>query len=91
MYAELAAHAPRLYLKKVRHLIPGLLRTELIPLAKVGIRAQLYDTQQKMAVTEFMVKRAQRSVHVLNMISPGFTCGSSFAEYLAEFIVSGSD
>lgn len=88
MHAELATHAPRLYLKKVRQLIPGLQRSELIPRVKHGIRAQLYDTGQKKLVTDFMLERTQHSVHVLNMISPGFTCAFSFAEYLAEITVT---
>jgi L-2-hydroxyglutarate oxidase LhgO len=90
MHHELAALAAGHYLKKVRELVPGLQRADLIPRAKSGIRAQLYDTKQKKLVTDFMMERTRHSVHVLNMISPGFTCSFSFAEYLAEFIVSPS-
>ncbi len=51
-------------------------------LIKVGIRPQLVDIKQSRLVMDFMVKKTSSSLHVLNAISPAFTCGFAFAEHL---------
>lgn len=50
--------------------------------ARPGIRAQLIDTSTLQLVMDFIVEGDRESIHVLNAISPGFTCSLSFAEYV---------
>jgi len=45
-----------------------------------GIRAQLFDTRTKSLEMDFVVEGDGRSMHVLNAVSPGFTCAIPFAE-----------
>ncbi|MBW1878173.1 MAG: L-2-hydroxyglutarate oxidase [Deltaproteobacteria bacterium] len=49
-----------------------------------GIRAQLQDARSGALVTDFVTQGDPRSLHVLNAVSPAFTCALPFAEYLAE-------
>jgi L-2-hydroxyglutarate oxidase LhgO len=49
-----------------------------------GIRAQLYDHQDKRLVMDFMIEGNQQGLHVLNAISPAWTAAMPFAEYVAD-------
>jgi L-2-hydroxyglutarate oxidase LhgO len=51
-----------------------------------GIRAQLIDMKQKKMEMDFVVEGNDRSMHVLNAVSPGFTCSLPFSEYVCERI-----
>ncbi|MCA9479710.1 MAG: L-2-hydroxyglutarate oxidase [Nitrospirales bacterium] len=51
-----------------------------------GIRAQLVHTKTKKLEMDFVVQGDDRSLHVLNAISPGFTCSLPFADYVCEKI-----
>jgi L-2-hydroxyglutarate oxidase len=47
-----------------------------------GIRAQLLNLKTHELVMDFLVEHAENSTHVLNAVSPAFTCAFSFAEHL---------
>ncbi len=49
-----------------------------------GIRAQLLDTQSLELVQDFVVEGDERSVHVLNAVSPAFTSAIPFAQWVVE-------
>jgi len=53
---------------------------------KPGIRAQLYDVRRRALEMDFVLEGDQRSLHILNAVSPGFTCAIPFAEYVADRI-----
>lgn len=46
-----------------------------------GIRAQLLDTRTRNLEMDFKMEGDERSFHVLNAVSPAFTCSMSFSEY----------
>jgi (S)-2-hydroxyglutarate dehydrogenase len=52
--------------------------------AKVGIRPQLVDWRTKELVMDFLVEEGEASVHVLNPISPAFTCSMDLARTIVE-------
>jgi len=54
-----------------------------------GIRAQLLDTNSNELVQDFVVKQTDNSIHILNAVSPAFTCSFAFAEYVVEKINKG--
>lgn len=47
-----------------------------------GVRAQLYDVERRALEMDFVVEGDERSMHILNAVSPGLTCALSFAEYV---------
>lgn len=51
-----------------------------------GIRAQLVDRTTGRLHFDFVVEEAERSLHVLNAVSPAFTCALPFAEHLVSRI-----
>lgn len=55
---------------------------------KPGIRAQLLDIQKRTLVMDFVLEGDSRSLHVLNAVSPAFTCALPFASYVCEQIVT---
>lgn len=52
-----------------------------------GIRAQLLDTRSLKLVQDFLVEGNGKSVHVLNAVSPAFTCSFPFGEWVVESYV----
>jgi (S)-2-hydroxyglutarate dehydrogenase len=51
---------------------------------KPGIRAQLYDTKRRALEMDFVIEGDERSLHILNAVSPGFTCAMPFAQYVVD-------
>jgi len=49
-----------------------------------GIRAQLVDIESKQLVSDFVLEGDDRSLHVLNAVSPAFTCALAFARLVAD-------
>lgn len=80
--------APKLakgsFSRAVSVLVPRIGARDLMPCAKVGLRAQLYDFAQRRLVNDFVVERGFSSVHVLNAISPAWTCSFPFARHICD-------
>ncbi len=53
---------------------------------KTGIRAQLLNVKEKKLEMDFVLEGDSKSFHVLNAVSPGFTCALPFAEYVCDEI-----
>ena len=51
-----------------------------------GIRAQLLDTRTRKLEMDFRVEGDSQSFHILNAVSPAFTCAMSFSAYVFEQI-----
>ena len=51
-----------------------------------GIRAQLIDIRTNRFVQDFTLEYDGYSMHLLNVVSPGWTCASPFADYILEQI-----
>jgi L-2-hydroxyglutarate oxidase LhgO len=49
---------------------------------KPGIRAQLLDIKKRKLEMDFVLEGDKRSMHVLNAVSPAFTCSLPFSEYV---------
>ncbi len=70
--------------KEARKLVPELKADDLIASPKAGIRPQLVDWSSKELVMDFLVLREADSIHILNAVSPAFTCSMAFAEYTVD-------
>lgn len=57
---------------------------------KSGIRAQLYDKKSNMLLDDFVIKHTSNSTHVLNIISPGFTCSFSLAKEIVDEVLKNN-
>lgn len=56
---------------------------------KPGIRAQLLNKKTNELVMDFVVEGDKETIHVLNAVSPAFTCSFPFAKYVVDnYIIS---
>ena len=51
---------------------------------KAGIRAQLLDVKNLSLVQDFVVENGEKSIHILNAVSPAFTCSFPFSQWVIE-------
>lgn len=88
-FRRVAMTEPKKYLnrylyKDAARLVKQLKRSDLMPSNKVGIRPQLIHWPTKKLVMDFLVERTDNSLHLLNSISPAFTCSMATAAQLVE-------
>jgi L-2-hydroxyglutarate oxidase LhgO len=69
-------------------LVSGVKREHYQRWGKPGIRAQLLDIRKKKLEMDFVIEGDDRSLHVLNAVSPAFTCAIPFAEHVCREIQS---
>lgn len=53
-----------------------------------GIRAQLLNKKTQELVQDFIIEGDSRSIHILNAVSPGWTCCFPFADHVIENYIS---
>jgi len=75
--------------RDARALVKGLEPADLEPCEKAGIRPQLVDWERKELLTDFVIRKTGESMHILNAISPAFTCSMEFASLAADEFLSG--
>jgi L-2-hydroxyglutarate oxidase LhgO len=51
-----------------------------------GIRAQLLDIKARKLEMDFVIEGDEKSTHILNAVSPGWTCAMPFAAYYCDQI-----
>lgn len=51
-----------------------------------GIRAQLLNIETQELVQDFIIEHTESSTHILNAVSPAFTCSFAFSEYVVKQI-----
>ena len=49
-----------------------------------GIRAQLLDIRERKLEMDFVFERDEQSLHILNAVSPAFTCAFPFARHICD-------
>ena len=64
----------------------GVKENQFTQWGKPGIRAQLVDVHKRKLEMDFVVEGDDTSMHVLNAVSPGFTCALPFSEYVCQKI-----
>jgi L-2-hydroxyglutarate oxidase LhgO len=90
-FRKLAVQEIRKYMKSRMAKLAAELVTDISPSlytrwGKPGIRAQLYDTATRRLEMDFKFEGDSRSFHVLNAVSPAFTCAIPFSEFLVDKI-----
>lgn len=84
VHSEIEKYRKRHFVAAVRRLVPDIREDDLMPSKKVGIRPQLINLQTQKLEMDFVIKTTPDSVHVLNAISPAFTCAFAFSELLVD-------
>jgi L-2-hydroxyglutarate oxidase LhgO len=91
-FRAVAASEPRKYLSRffyadAKELVQRLAPEDIRPCPKVGLRHQLVNTRDWTMVMDFLAESDERSFHVLNAVSPGFTSSMALAKRMADRIL----
>ena len=91
--AELAREEiPRLtkagLFREARHLVPALAGHRLIGRARTGVRAQVLHLPSGRLEMDFVLEGDERSTHLINAVSPGWTSSLAVAEHVVSRITA---
>jgi L-2-hydroxyglutarate oxidase LhgO len=67
-------------------LVTGVQKSSFVKWTEPGIRAQLIDNRTGKLEMDFVLEGDDRSMHVLNAVSPGWTCSFPFSRYVVNEI-----
>ena len=81
---ELSKHIPSVMQRGASALVPTATSDKFGAYGRPGIRAQLVNTSTLQLEMDFVVQGDKHSTHVLNAVSPGWTCAVPFAEYVLQ-------
>jgi len=86
-FRRVALTEPKRYIHKffydeARRLVQELNPTDLEASSKIGIRPQLVNWKTKELVMDFSIEKKENHIHILNAISPAFTCCFAFAKHV---------
>ena len=82
--SEMKNYSNKIFIQKAKDMVHKIGR-DFKPIP-AGIRAQLLNVKTNELIQDFMVKHTHGSTHILNAVSPAFTCSFAFAEYVANEI-----
>lgn len=83
---EIRKYSKRRMVALAGELVEGIRPEHYTRWGKPGIRAQLLDIRKRRLEMDFIVEGDDRSMHVLNAVSPAFTCAMPFSEYVCDRI-----
>ena len=83
---ELLKYNPRHLVRLAAELAQGVRPEDYRRWGKAGIRAQLMDTRTRKLEMDFVLQGDSRSFHILNAVSPGWTCSIPFAQHVCDRI-----
>lgn len=69
-------------------LASGVKDSDYLRWGEPGIRAQLFDIETRRLVMDFVIEGDAASTHVLNAVSPGWTCSIPFASHVVDGIAA---
>lgn len=81
---EMKNYSSKIFIQKAKDMVKRI-GNDFKPIP-AGIRAQLLNTKTNELVQDFVVEHGKNSTHVLNAVSPAFTCSFAFAKYVVEEI-----
>jgi L-2-hydroxyglutarate oxidase LhgO len=92
-FEEVKKYARPTLVRQGAELVEGVPMGSFRTWGKPGIRAQLIDRKERRMLMDFRLEGDHRSLHILNAVSPAFTCALPFAEFVldqAEDRIGGS-
>lgn len=85
-WEEIRKYRSSVLVSQAQTLAEGIVGSNFRTWGRPGIRAQLLDVKTRTLVMDFKVERDDRSLHVLNAVSPAFTCSLPFAAHVCDLI-----
>lgn len=92
-FREIAFEEVKKYLRSVlveqgARLVNGTPMDSFRTWGKPGIRAQLFHKRKRTMLMDFLLEGDAESLHILNAVSPAFTCAIPFAEHVLDEVES---
>lgn len=85
---EFAKYNRRRLVTLAGELASGVHERDYTTWVRPGIRAQLVDVRTRRLEMDFVLQGDERSMHVLNAVSPGWTCAIPFAAHVVDEIAA---
>lgn len=82
---EMKNYYTPVFIQKARDMVYNI-GEKFVPMP-AGIRAQLLNIDTNELVQDFVIEQTDNSIHILNAVSPAFTCSFAFAEYIVDQII----
>lgn len=83
-FDEVKKYARPILVRQAAKLVDGMSTKSFRRWGKPGIRAQLFHKKERKMLMDFYLEGDERSLHVLNAVSPAFTCAFPFAEFVLD-------
>jgi len=83
-FEEIKKYSRKKMVELASLLLDGVKAENYVEWGKPGIRAQLLNTRDNKLEMDFIYEGDHRSFHVLNAVSPAFTCALPFSSYLCD-------
>jgi L-2-hydroxyglutarate oxidase len=83
-FDEMQKYIKSHFIKLAQNMVQSIDPAGFTEFTKPGIRAQLLDKQTLNLVQDFVVEADAKSVHVLNAVSPAFTCAFPFSKHIVD-------
>ena len=87
-YNEIKKYYKPNMIQQASELARGFDRESFKNWAQPGIRAQLVNRKNHKLVMDFLIEGDDRSMHILNAVSPAFTCSIPFSKFVVDRIAS---
>lgn len=81
---EMKNYSSKVFIQKAKDMVKNI-GDDFKPIP-AGIRAQLLNIKTNELVQDFVVEHGKNSTHILNAVSPAFTCSFAFAKYVVDEI-----
>ena len=85
---ELAKCSRSRMVSQARSLVQGVNEKHFLKWGAPGIRAQLVDIKKRQLEMDFVLEGDDKSMHVLNAVSPAFTCSLPFCRYVCQRVMA---
>ncbi len=85
-FEEVKKYSRAILTKRAAELVKDIYPVNYKTWGKPGIRAQLLNTKTRTLEMDFILEGDEYSMHVLNAVSPAFTCALPFAAYVVDQI-----
>jgi len=85
-FEEIRKYSRERMIQLASSLMEGVKKEHFGKWGKPGIRAQLLDIKEKRLEMDFVIEGDDQSMHVLNAVSPAFTCSIPFSQYVSREI-----
>ncbi|MCA9402058.1 MAG: FAD-dependent oxidoreductase, partial [Candidatus Omnitrophica bacterium] len=83
-FEEIRKYNKTYFIQLAQRLVQSIDPAGFTEFTKPGIRAQLIDIQANSLVQDFVVEADAKNIHILNAVSPAYTCAFPFARYVCQ-------